>query len=458
VTSARLGLVALDTVLVIAGMGALCCLGLVRSGRDALRHAGLALVCGWAVVGLATSTALIVGAPFSRWLVLSIALTIAAAGFVLGRRVPRRRLPVVDEPGPASWVAVAGAAVLVVQLAALVRRALGSGAPTEWDVWAFWLPKARSIVEFGGLDTAEGGFTSFAHASYPPLVPTLEASTFAFMGETSASPLPLQHVIVAAAFFGALASVLSVRVRPAILWPSLALLAVLPTFTHLVGSSLGDEPMVLLLALGGVFAALWSVERDARHAALAGLFLAAAALAKDEGLPIAGALAGTLLLVELVRPPRRPLVPALLLLAPVATLVPWKIWVAINDVPAGADYRLSDALDPGLLADRVDRLSYAAGELPPYMLDPGRWLLTVPLVVAAALIAAPRRPALSILALVPIVTVPAGLLVVYWIGSPPVDWYVATSAARGVASAVVLAAVFLPLLLAEASRREAPSR
>ncbi len=110
-----------------------------------------------------------------------------------------------------------------------------------------------------------------------------------------------------------------------------------------------------------------------------------------------------------------------------------------------------------MLGDRIDRLSYAASHMPAHVFDPDRWLLAVPLMLAAALLAAPRRPALSLLALASCSAVVAALLVVYWIGYPPVDWYIATSADRVIASAVVMAVVFLPLLLAEASRREAPS-
>ncbi len=451
-SSSYFGLAVLDALFLTAGTGLLHGLGLVRSGRDALRHAGLALVVGWATVGIAASTALVLGAPLARWLLVLLAVAIAGAGVLLALRVPTRRLAAVGESGPAVWVAVVGATVLCVQLAALLRRALASGTPTEWDAWAFWLPKATSLIDFGGLDTGVGGFTSFAHAQYPPLVPVLEGSAFSLMGSTDASLLPLQHWVVAVAFFAALASLLAVRVRPAVLWPSLALLALLPVFAVLIGSSLGDEPLMLLLGLAGACAALWLLERDARFAALTGIFLAATALTKSEGLPIALLLAATMLLLALGASPQRPLAPALVLLAPVAALLPWKLWVRLNDIPPAPDYRLSDALHPSLLADRFDRLSYAAGELPGYLFEPGRWLLAVPLMLAAVLLAAPRRPALSVLALVPVVAIPMGLLLVYWIGYPPVDWYVATSATRGVASAVVLAAVFLPLLVAEASR------
>ena len=457
-TSSYLGLAVLDAFLLVAGMGVLFGLGFVRNGRDAFRHAALALIVGWAAMGIVDSMAVILGAPLNRWTVATLAVGLAGAGVLVARRIPSSRLHITGEPGRASWVAVAGAAVLLVQLAALLRRALAAGAPTQWDAWAFWLPKARSIVDFGGLDTALGGFTSFANPGYPPLVPAVEASAFAFMGNTTASPLALQHWVIAAAFFGALASLLSVRVRPAILWPCLALLALLPTFTVLIGSMLGDEPLMLLLGVGGACAALWLLERDARYAALAGIFFAAAALAKNEGLPIAAVIALTMIGAALARRPRKLLAPVLVLLAPIVALVPWKLWLRVNDVRVSPDYRLSELLHPALLGDRLTRLSYGASHLPSHIFDPGHWLLAVPLMLVAVVLVAPRRPALAALALAPVVAVPLGLLVIYWIGYPPVDWYVATTADRVVASAVVLAAVFLPLLLAEASRRDAPPR
>jgi hypothetical protein len=456
VTSSHAGLAVLDALFLLAGFGLLYGLGLVRSGRDAVRHLGLALVAGWAAVGIAESVALVIGAPIARRPVAAIAVAIAGAGLLLGRRVARRRLRVVGEQGAASLVAVAGAAVVFVQLAALLRRSLGDGAPLQWDAWAFWLPKAKSLVDFGGLDTGVGGFTSFANPGYPPFVPALEATAFAFMGSTKAVPLLLQHWVVAVAFFWALASLLAVRVRPAILWPCLALLALLPTLGELIGSSLGDEPLVLLIGLGGACSALWLLEHDARYAALAGLFLAAAALAKNEGLLIALVVAATTLAAEAARRPRRLLVPALVLAAPVAAVLPWRLWLRANDLPVSQDYRLSDVLHPSLLADHVDRLTYAADRLPAYVFAPHRWLLAVPLMLAAAALAAPRRPSLSLLALVSVASVPLALLLVWWIGNPPIDWYVATTADRGPASAVVLAGVFLPLLLAEASARDAP--
>jgi hypothetical protein len=457
VTASYFGLAILDALFLVTGLGVLHAFGLVRSGRDALRHTGLALVVGWASVGVVESWALVFGAPLTRWVVTSICLAIAAAGVLMRRRIPPRRLRLARESGLSSLLAVAGAAVVFVQLAALLTRVATQGAPLQWDAWAFWLPKARSIFDFGGLDTGVGGFTSFASPSYPPLVPALDASVFAFTGNTQASPLAVQEWLIAAAFFGALWSLLAVRVRPAILWPCLALLASLPNFIALIGSSLGDEPLMLLLGLGSACAALWLLERDTRYAALTAIFLAAAALAKNEGMPPALVLAVTMLAVALARRPRRPLVPALVLLAPLAAFAPWRIWIRAHGLPPSTDYRLSDLLHPALLGDRVHRLSYAVNALPAHVFSRQQWLIAVPLMLAAALLALPRRPALSLLALASVGSVVAGLLAVYWIGSRPVAWYLLTSVDRVLASAVVMSVVFLPLLLGEAARREPPS-
>ncbi|MDX6478049.1 MAG: hypothetical protein QOG29_636 [Gaiellaceae bacterium] len=453
-TASYLGLAALDALLLGAGFGALHALGLVRSGRDALRHTGLALVVGWALVGIVESWALVAGAPLTRWVIAAICFSIAAVGVLVRPRIAPLRLRLVRESGLWRVPAFAGAGVVLVQLAAILPRAATQGAPLQWDAWAFWLPKARSIVEFGGLDTGVGGFTSFASPGYPPLVPALQASAFAFTGNTQASPLAVQEWLIAAAFFGAIWSLLAVRVRPAILWPCLALLASLPNFTALIGSSLGDEPLMLLLGLGCACAALWLREDNARFAALAALFLAAGALAKNEGIPPALVLGLTMLAVALTRSPKRALAPVLVILAPLAAFAPWLVWMHVHRLPASADYRLSDFLHPALLGDRLYRLSNAAHLLPAHIFSRQQWLVAVPLMLVAALLAAPRRPALSLLALAPVATVVAGLLAVYWIGHPTVAWYMSASADRVIASAVVMAVVFLPLLLGEAARRE----
>ena len=245
---------------------------------------------------------------------------------------------------------------------------------------------------------------------------------------------------------------------PAILWPCLALLALLPTFTALLGSSLGDEPLMLLVGLGGACSALWLLERDARFAALAGLFLAAAALAKSEGLPIAVVVAATTLVVAVAaaaaaaaRAGARP-AGALRGNPAVEDLDP-KQRTCPRARTTGSRTRFIPGCSP--IASIASRTRPAS--CPATCSGRATGCSRCPLMLAAALLAAPRRPALSASRRVRrrACRRPARRLLDRL---PAVDWYVQTSAERGVASGVVLAAVFLPLLLAEASRRRRASR
>jgi hypothetical protein len=161
VTSEVAGLVALNVVLVAIGVALLAGIGFVRTPVDALRFIGLALVTGWAAIGITASLALMAGAALTVVEVVALAAVLAGGGALGARFVPaprgsRARFTAV---GAGNALAVAGAAVLLVYLEALFRRARLSE-PGAWDTWAFWLPKAKSIVYFDGLDTGQGGFTS----------------------------------------------------------------------------------------------------------------------------------------------------------------------------------------------------------------------------------------------------------------------------------------------------------
>ena len=61
-------------------------------------------------------------------------------------------------------------------------------------------------------------------------------------------------------FLLAIAWLLAPRVRPAILWPSLAMLALMPRFGSLVGSLIADELTAMLIAVAGVCALIWILE------------------------------------------------------------------------------------------------------------------------------------------------------------------------------------------------------
>lgn len=443
-----IGLAALNAVFLGVGTSLLASLGVVHERRHALRFSGLALVTGWAAVGIASSYALMLGVRLSLLQIISLAFVIAVCGLLVSRRVPplHRRPRRFAARGVERIAASAGAIVLVGYLEVLFLRAR-LAEPSRWDTWAFWMPKAMSVVYFDGLDTAAGGFTSFANPDYPPLKPAIDAAAFRFLGDVDPGALAVQNWIVAVAFFGAVAALLAHRVRPAILWPSLALLALLPDFGLLVASLLADESIALLFALAGVCGALWLVEQEVRYAALAAFFLVTAALVKNEGLMLALVLFVLLTVVTRVRPWRQLLALAAL---PILAVVPWRLWTNANSVPESSAFRLRDLARPEFLLDRIDRLGTALSELPSFLLAFDRWFLTLPLVLVAAAALVGRRPALSAYAVGTLVLGVLGFASVYWASTYPLDWYIDTSADRILPSLVVFAAALFPLLVSEA--------
>ena len=443
-----IGLLALNGLFLGVGTALLSGLGLVRSAGDGLRFAGLSLWSGWASVGIASSYLLVLGARLSLLQAVLAAAAIAVVGLLVSRRVsalvrrPRRFRPVRYERA-AVW---AGALVLAGYLELLFLRAR-LAEPTRWDTWAYWIPRAKSIVHFGGLDTGPGGFTSFANPDYPPLKPALEAVVFRFVGDVDGGVLVVQYWVLAVAFFGAVGALLVDRVRPAVLWPLLAVAALLPAFGSMVGSLLADEPIALLFALAGVCGALWLVDREPRFVALATLFLAAAVLVKNDGVMLLAVLWVLLAALTRLRPWRELIA---LAAVPVAALVPWRLWLSANDVPENSAYQLGDLVRPGYLLDRSDRLWTALRELPPYLLDFDRALLTVPVVALVAVVLAARRPALSAYAVGTVVLGLLGFATVYWSSPYALDWYIDTTADRVMTSLLLFAAVVFPLLVSEA--------
>jgi hypothetical protein len=451
---AVLGIVLLDLVYLGLGAAVLRATGARISGR--IRFVGLALALGWAVFAIVASGALVLGLSLFVWQIVALTGAVAVAALLLQRE--RGGEVALPEPAAMGWRGFLGAgaaAVLASYLGLLVLRSLFAPADTNYDSWAFWLSKAQAIYFFGGLDTGPGGFTSFDNPEYPPAAPALDATVFRFAGGVETTALPFQHALLGGAFFVAAGALLSTRVQGWILWPSLLGLALAPNIAFYVEAALADLTVAFYIGLGAVACALWLIEEASGSLWLAGIFLAAASLTKTEGFMLSVVLVGALALASLVRP-RRPWRSLLLLAAaPILALSLWKAWLAANDQPLGSVlYSVSDALRPVYLAERLDRLTYAAGELIGLTFDPQRWLLIAPLALLAGTLVLIRRPALGIFYLGSLGTAFAGLTSVYWISNADVVWHVSTSADRVAASLMVFAGVLLPLLLAELGRSQ----
>ena len=443
----QLRLAVLDAGLLVVGEAILVGLGLVRDVRAALRYAGLSLVLGWATTGVCASLAVEAGLRLTLATVVVLWALLIGASLIAALRVSAAPSVVLTERSRTGRAAaIAGGGLLVAVLIALFRRVDASG-PLHNDAWAFWLPKAKVLFETGRFDTGLGGYTSFAHPEYPPLLPSSEAVAFRFMGRADVLLLPVQHWVLFVGFLCAAAGLLLGRVRPALLVPSLATIAMLPSLDRLVGSSLADEPLAQLFALAGVATALWLLERDSRLAVICAILLIALPMTKNEGLML-----GLVLLLMLAAATRgqswRTLVPltAVTLLAP----VPWRVWHALNNVRDQSDYHVGDIVHFGRLAGRIDRLGIALRDLPGYLVNPGRWLLAVPLMLLLAMLLAPRRTGLAVLSAGTVLVAFTGYLTIYWVGLPDIHWYLNTSGERVSAPLALFCATLFPLLAMEA--------
>jgi hypothetical protein len=442
------GPIALIAGYLVAGEALLLGLGLVRTPRQALRAAGAAIVLGWAVTVLTLTLGLLVGIdPRVRNAALLWALLVAA-GLLIARYAHRGQAEPrpLREPGrTARAIAVAAQATLVGYLVLLLVRSWEPTGAFHVDVWNQWLPKAQILYFFGGLDTGPGGFTSQFNPDYPPLDATSEALIFHAVGGADPLDLARVHWALAAGFLFAVAWLLAPRVRPAILWPSLLLLALAPRFGDLVGSSLADEPLAMLIGLAGLTGLIWLLEDDRRYAALCAVFLAASTATKNEGLMLA-----LVVVVALaVAGPRRRHVPMLLtfVAAILGVHALWRVWLERHSVPPNPFYRLTDALDPTFLAGRIDRLGYGLGQLLSQLAMPSRWLLIVPATVVLALLAMRKAPVVSRFVGVVVVLDVLGFATVYWLSRVDLHFYVDNTVDRLPAFIAVLCACVLPLLL-----------
>ena len=449
---AALGLVALNALFLVAGCGVLFAIRGWRSWSELLRLAGLAYLLGVAAVTLIETWALVAGASAHVAVVLAISLGTAAAGFgagaVLGRRPPRTLL--LAEPRrrePFLWLGVLGAGLVGLWLAAFLRVAQGQGL-SEYDAWAFWTTKAKAIYFFGQLDPTV--FTTVYNPSYPILVPALEAMDFHFMGAPDTTLLHVQFWALLAGFVFAVAGLLRPRVPLAIVWPFLALLAVLPGVNQQVLAPQGDLPLAFFFGVGALCVALWLLDREPWLLLAAGVLAAAAMSTKREGqLLVAGLLLGAV--VASWGRWRRVAALVVTLALAFATTIPWQQWRSRHHVPG----QFENASFHGLGA-RADRILPATHSVLQLVFSYQLWLVAVPIGLAAALLALRRGYRLPALYALTIAFAGAGFVWVLW-AVPDFSTEAGSdqNPIRRAASSIVLLTVALgPLLVAQALARE----
>lgn len=278
------GVFALDAVLVVVGATVLWGLGALGTRGDALRLIGLSWLVGAAALAGALSLELMVGIPFRLTTVLVTAAVIALAGAGRGWTARHGRPTAsLRNRGP-MLIAAVGVAASAVIVAEEFRAGRLAGL-YEWDAMAFWVPKAKAIFYFGQFDAAF--VAHLRNAWYPPLVPTLDATAFSFMGNTDVVTLHLVYVSALAAFAAAMAGLLAPFVEAVFLWPSLLTLATTTVVVHRATAPLADLLLDYFLAIAVILISLWLSGSARWCLILAAGLLASAAFTKREGLLLA---------------------------------------------------------------------------------------------------------------------------------------------------------------------------
>jgi len=414
-------------------------------------------VLGVAVVATSATLVLIAGSGLGLAVTLALPLALAAAGVALGR-ARRRPLPRRLASGRTSRErivlgGVAAAALTVVLLEAFFRAARLQGL-TAYDAFAFWVPKAKAIYFFGGLDPEL--FRTLPGPSYPLLVPALQAMDFRLMGAADATTIALQYWFLLAGFVFAVAGLLRPRVPLALIWPFLGLATLLPELDKRMLSPQGDWALDILFALTALCLAVWILDREPWLLGAAAILLAALMATKREGQLLTACLvAGTL--AATWRTWRRSW-PAVVGVVAFGYLVnvPWHVWWTSRGLP-------SENPDQGVgsLSATAARVAPAFRVVLELLFSWHLWLVAVPLGLAAAAVAIGVRDyALSTLYLLTTGLAVVGFTWILWsIPSLPLDTSQRTPIPRAVGSVVLLSIVFAPLLLSRAlaRSRDAPT-
>lgn len=350
-----------------------------RSWLELARLAGLAYMLGIAGLGIALTLELVVGIPFSLATILLTGAALAVGGALVGHRLGRQR-PVLGTLRVRRLGLAAGvlAALVVVYLEALFRSGRLSGL-YAFDAWSFWVPKAKAIYFFGELD--QQFFRELPNATYPPLVPVLEASAFEFMGSADVVTLHLQFWFLLVGLVAAVAGLIAPRVSPVLLWSFALLVLVSP---RVVGRTLepqADFTLDYLFALAALLVGLWLLDREPWQLASATVFLAGAMLTKREGQLLALCIIVAALLAS--RRDWRSAWPRLALASAcaVALAVPWRIWFTTHDLEGEFPQNAA-----GFVED-ADRWWPALQSVLTAAFGSGLWTVVLPLALVAIALA-----------------------------------------------------------------------
>jgi hypothetical protein len=421
------------------------------SWAELARLSGLAYMTGVAMLGIVFVLELVCGLPLRLEEIVGSGVAVFLVGLVTAHRLGRRLPPLhgLSRPrGAMTTVTAVSGALVVVYFEALFRAGRLRGL-YEWDAWAFWVPKAKAIYYFGGLD--EAIFGHLPGPTYPPLVPAIESSAFHFMGSPDVVTLHLQFSIFLLGFVAAIVGLLAPRVSPLFLWPIVLLVLLAPRVYDRALDPQADFLLDYFWALAVLLIAFWLFDRQPWQLVLATLFLGAAMLTKREGYLLTACVVAASLLAS--RREWRSTWPRLAIASAcaVALTVPWRIWFGTRHL-AGEG---TEAGGLGLLS-HVDRLRPSLELTISSFFDDERWLLIAPVVAGALLVAwlAGARRVAAYATLVYVLALTGFAWIVWSFPSMPITKNEAVNPIVRVEGSLIIASIALvPLLLQAAWRR-----
>jgi hypothetical protein len=440
-------LLCVSNVLMLAvGAGLLPVLQLAETPHELLVRLPLAYAVGIAATGVLAANLALVDVSVGR-----VGLPLLAAGS-LAFGLPRLdRHPRTTTRTRPPWQLAPALALLLVTAAYLVNAArLFAVKPLiENDSWALWGTRARALYEFGHPVApvfTEGWYPAL---QYPLFLPALEAIDFRFFGAVDGTTIHLQELGLAAAFVAAAWTLLRGHAESVLLAAALLAIVAAPMFFRQLQANHADIPVALLLALGVAALAAWlrSGERGLLPAAT--LFLAAGALTKNEGeVFVSAAFVAAFAVAQ--RTQRRPLARALL--ATVACVAPWHIWLIAHDVTA-TTFSLSHLLHPHYLTSHWFRVVSAQHQLFAHIQlasNTSRLSLVAAVGFGCALALGSFR--LTAFGAAWLVLSFGGLLCVYWASSQPLHPDLNYSADRTIDTLLVGGVLLVPVLIGTARR------
>jgi hypothetical protein len=446
-----IALVSLTALLVAAGAGFVRVIGLPFRGPWLASSLGLAPVVGVLSCSLVVALGAVVGVPISIYVV---GLTAAAFIALAWRRAPMPRSSLGSlAPREQSGGARAVEVVLLCVLAAFAFRLIGllSVVPvSSWDGWAIWAARARALYAAGDVWSPAFQDPSYApqHLEYPILFPTLEALSLNAIGRYDAAMLHVLPGVLFLAVALAVWALLRLAIAP---WlaalSAVAIVGVDPLVENL-RHNYADSLTALVASLGLLCLTLWLLHDSSTLLVLAGLFLASAALLKNEGLMFSFvAIAAAALTCPLARRSPR----ALLWVggAVLVAVAPWQVFIRLNGLPSSRDLSFSSLADPSYAVEHWRRFGQASDALFDALAQ--GWALPVTAgLISLVAAAASRRYELVVLFVGWTTLGFAGLVLTYYVATGDVNWLIAASVDRVVATLALGMAVIAPVLASEA--------